>query len=324
MKGLMGGQQLEERVAFVSDKAFYLTKPNSEVTRCFKIADIKKLITNAKVRGPNEELWLVVKMAPPEYDIQIANPNIEALIQCLLAIYTYLTRGKELPVEQQKEPKDAQLDRPKGFEMVMVIPTTKDQLKKALDVFAAKHGIQFADGSAPAAGGAPKAVAPAPAKTAADNKVAPRTDPLGAFLLLSGLEQYYAQLYKQNVDLDVIECMDDADIKTFGVANPAHIATIRQNIRNDEFMTRVRNEVQAARSGAKGWTAPPAPAAGAPPAASAPKAPIILDDDDFLPPVPSQKVQMAICLDSDDDLPIPAAKPAAKPSAAPIMLDDDI
>lgn len=345
---------VEDRIGFCGDKAFYVTKPNSEVTRCIKISAIKGLFTNIGVRDPKDEPFIVFKMTPPDFDLYIGHATCDSLLQCLKSLYSYLNRGQELPVVQVKQAQDPavqlQLARPAAFEMVMVVPTTKEQLKKALDKFAAKHGITFATtaaaeptspgGSAQKGSGitspsmqAANAGGGSPSQQAQrDPNAVPRTDPLGCFLLKLGLERYYLSLYKNQVDLDVLEVMDDTDLKNFGVNDDRAIATIRAKMADLALMEAVKNEVAAARAGwSKGEPSalPAATASSAPPTQTSPsqaqaqsKPPIILDDsdDDLLPPTKSQS-NFAIVLDSDDDLELPPPKP--KPAAAPITLSDD-
>ncbi len=61
---------------------------------------------------------------------------------------------------------------------------------------------------------------------------------------LGGLQltQYADMLKKQNVDLDVLECMDADDLRNFGVENADHIMTILAAIADGAYCELCRTE----------------------------------------------------------------------------------
>ena len=351
----------EERIVFIGDKCIYVTKPNSEVTRCMHIQQMTGLCTSVGTNQTGDH-FVVFKMAPPEYDLHISGPNMVGLIEVVSAVFKYIHKGvKELPVTSVATAQDPvvklQLNRPSGFEMTVIRPVTKVQLKTALDNFAKKHGITFEP--APPVGAlafASKAKEEAPPGVQATSsagqptatttsssqpKMVPKTDAFAVFLTKIGLEDYYFSLSSQGMDLDVLECVDEKDLKNFGLKDPAHCALIREKIQDTALIEKVHEDVAAAQADAK-WTikktddavkkpepAQPAAPAPQPAAPTAPRPPIVFDsddDDDLDIALPAKgaepkRVQMEICLDdSDDDLDLPPAPP---PKKAPIVLDDD-
>jgi hypothetical protein len=195
------------------------------------------------------------------------------MVHCLCALYKQI---KKVDLQVVTVPAVAdphcglQLVRPSGFEMSMVVPSSREKLKKALDDFAEKHGIQFtttgtavAAGSGAAvrqkrsstvkkqappvagAGGSPakKHADPSPTKPASSAVAAASSaagenskDPLFAFLAHCQLPQYYETLKKQMADLDVLEVMDADDFVNFGISDKAEIATMRNALQNSELI----------------------------------------------------------------------------------------
>ena len=147
----------ESRMAFISTQAFYVTKPDSELTRCMKLQTIERLyIGNSIDPKLSGEPWCLIKMALPEYDFLLSCANVDKMVHCLCALYKQI---KKVDLQVVTVPAVAdphcglQLVRPSGFEMSMVVPSSREKLKKALDDFAEKHGIQFTTtGTAVAAG----------------------------------------------------------------------------------------------------------------------------------------------------------------------------
>lgn len=317
---------IEERVGFCSDKAFYMTKQNSEITRCIKIGKIEKLSTNVDVTGnPNDEFFVNIHMNSPDYDLCFSSPQLESLLHCFEAVFAQIHCGKKLPVARVKSLSDVdlKLERPSNFSQTMVVPTSKEQLRKALEEFEKKNGIKFTKtGSAEARRSETASVtsqqAPPPEEPS-------QSDPLGCFLNAVGCGKYFIPLYKQNVDFDILECMDETDLRTYGISSNQDIQAILKGIQDESLMSSVRTTVSQARSGwAKMTPADPRPAAGAVPTSQAPgetlqqkSSEINLDSDDDVLEV---KPQFQVVLDSDDDLDLPP--PHQK--IAVILDDDDI
>ena len=367
---------VEDRVGACGDKAFYITKMNGDLTRCVKILNLKKLYTNVQAKtDPKEENFIVFKALPPDFDLFLASPTVDVLIKVLESLYSYYTKGTSLEVVHIKSIADVelQLERPANFNQTMVVPTSKDQLKKALDAFGKKNGIKFTDSGVEAAsatglkspslssagaasGGTPKgsfagtdlpsALDNASLSSNQDSAGLPPTDPLAVFLSMIGLGRIYLSLYRQSIDLDIMECMDESDMSGFGGVSQQEAASMKASLSDPTFMAKVRAKVDEARKNAK-WTSTSTPSAAgqssgskplaASPAASTPSPkpsvahmPIILDDDDDLDVFPagqltsSTKSSVFEFNDSDDDLDVAPAPPPKKAAAqAPINLDDD-
>eukprot|EP00759_Apiculatamorpha_spiralis_P039320 PhF_6_TR38140/c0_g1_i1/m.56965 len=346
---------IEERIVVLGDKYIYVCKPTGDITRCMKILDIAKIFASGANTPAGQDGTIGISMKAPDYDILFTVADANRLVGYIRQVYKYLTKGRDLPVVEAA-PNDitaqCNLARPDRWEMVLVLPTSKSQLKKAFDVFAQKTGLKVlpdakTPGSpagavsqggpaSPSGGGG----APAPGGKSEENEApgfVPRTDPMGFFLIKLNLEQYYAPLRKQKVDIDVLEFMEEADLTHFGITDPAHRKRILDTFGNPVLIEEIRNEAallrqRAKAKGAEGSKeeeyAPLAPTQSTQPAAPAkpvddvpppkPKGPISLDDDDDLlpPPKPAAKKAAISLDDDDDDLPPPKPKPK-------ISLDDD-
>lgn len=309
----------EERVGFCSDKAFYLTKPNSEITRCIRLSKIKFVTTNSDTS--NEEKFLAIHVHEPDYDLCFSAPTCEQLIHCIAELIAH--SGQTLIVKHAKsvgEVSDLRLERPTGYTMTLLVPTAKDQLKKALDEYAKKHGIRFTDNGVQA-----KPVSDSPGGVCgsdcgngsftADHNAA---DPMACFLRLLGCSRYFMSLYKQNVDMDILECMDETDLRTYGISDDAHIKLILGAVQDATLREKVRLEVSQGRST---WSS----SAIAVPRLSSPLSTVVqqkveldLSDDDIIVEKTSPAGVLPIALDSDDDLDMPP-----KPVKPVIVLDDD-
>ena len=329
---LTGKFGTEERVVFVSDKALYVTKPDSELTRCIKVFDMKSLFSNLKTKKPGEEAFLIIKMEAPEYDLYFAHPDVETLIIVLQTLYPILSKGQPLPLHSAMTPTDSgiqlQLSRPEGFKVSMIVPTSKILLKRALDDYAAKNGLQLTP-----SGAVVKITNPPPAAKNEESAVEakkPETDFLTIFLTAIGLEALVQPLKKQMVDFEVLEVMEEDDYRNFGVL-PDQARVIRQKISDDEFIAKLRR-----------GSAPPSSAAAAPAPAPAVPAPSKLQSNPLAPggtrtsaPAALQnlsvlraggKVAITLSDDDNDDLnvgganPVPAKK--APISFADLDLDD--
>jgi hypothetical protein len=353
---------VEDRVGCCGDKAFYITKHSSDLTRCIKIVNLKRLYTNYQTKAdPKDESFVVLKTNAPDFDLYISSPTVDVLVRCLEALYTYYSKGTPLEVIHTKSIVDVelQLERPANFNQTMLVPTSKEQLKKAFDSYGRKNGIKFTQSGveaadplkSPSLGSAsvsssvnsPKGSFAAPGDDDSPEGSAglPATDPLAVFLSFTGMAHIYLGLYKQSIDLDIMECMDENDIKGFGGVTDAEAARLKKHLGDATLMSNVRAKVEQARTKAK-WGAPAekgqtdggnGTAAGkvsspqVPQAAARPaNAPIILDDDDddldaLVAQTSMSKAPVFEFNDSDDDLALPPA--AAPKPAAPIVLDDD-
>ena len=332
--------QEENRVAFVSTQAFYVTKPDSELTRCMKVSGMSKIFVGTGIDPKlSGDPWCLIKMELPDYDFLLSSPNVDKLVKVLTALYKQIKKV-DLPVETVaavSDPKvQLQLERPSGFEMSMVVPSTREKLKKALDDFAAKHGISFTStgtavaatggevkkkrsstikGQAPVVGAGP-AGAGAPAPAAAPAGGGGGADPLFVFLEYCELSKHYQSLKKQMVDLDVLDVMDADDYVNFGITDKAEVTKIRAKLQDKEL-------IESIQAGEKPAAAAPSPshkdpAAGTKPAPKAAAADDIdLSDDDI--PAPGAAKKPVIDLDELDDLDIDG--PVSSTSAAKFTID---
>jgi hypothetical protein len=331
---ITGKYGMEERVVIVSDKALYVTKPNSEVTRCMKLQMLKALCTNLTVKKDGEEAFLIIKMEQPDYDLYVGGPDLEQLVKVLRALFHSLSKGRELPLRNVNAPTDAavdlQLNRPEGFSMSMVVPTTKLPLKKALDVFAEKHGIRLTTtGTAETIRGSPSTTkivnggSSANASFASPNK-AEKADTLTRFMLAIGLPNTLKSLKKQLVDFEVLRVMEEDDYINFGISKD-EARKIKSHIDDDAFMAKIDageapagSVLSRSSSGSHTLNSPNANTLNSP--NTAPK---------YAPPVQLQKSGGFDDLDDDLDLRVAVKKPgvalaspsqgAAKP---PISFDD--
>lgn len=334
---LTGRNAIEERIVFVSDQCIYVTKHNSELTRCMKIGAFKKLFTNVGMENVRpENLYMVIKMAPPEYDLCFQSPQSETFARAVCAVFRSISKGPKLPVETASNFSDPvvqlQLHRPADFQMTMVVPTPKEKLKDALDKYSQKHGIRITStGTATVEKGPAKAAAASSATggTGTVTKAGAKPpSPLRVFLQAIGIIQYADKLEKQSVDLDVLEVAEDEDLQNFGITDKMHVKLIRAKLADEEFM----------QSLSSGKSAPPPASGGAggggasakPPAAAA-----ISFDDDFDIPLPgkasssgglTQSSTGGGFIDLDDlDLDLPPPKAGGGGGPAPFsIIDDDL
>eukprot|EP00760_Papus_ankaliazontas_P031367 PhM_4_TR5249/c0_g1_i1/m.42271 len=330
---------IEDRYVMLGDRYIYVCKPSGDFTRCMKIMDVVTLYTSPSTSS--DGLTVGVHMKAPDYDIVFCSKDGETFVERLKTLYRYHTKGREIKHEQAEHDvivsKECTLARPAGWEFALVLPTSKSQLKKAFDVFAAKTGVKVlpaaeASPSAEASASSSTAASSAPTTTAAAAGGAAdslRSDPMGLFLAKLGIESYYEHLRNQKVDLDVLEYMDDGDLQHFGITDAAHRAMVLDAFTKQTFLEGVVEEAAKYKSGAVVEEAAPtrkpdAPGPSQAPAAAQPaptSAPVIDDDDDFGLPAPKPKPK--ISLDDDDDFDLPAPAPKAAPAAGGISLDDD-
>eukprot|EP00656_Telonema_subtile_P028112 TRINITY_DN30383_c0_g1_i1.p1 TRINITY_DN30383_c0_g1~~TRINITY_DN30383_c0_g1_i1.p1 ORF type:complete len:229 (-),score=26.00 TRINITY_DN30383_c0_g1_i1:26-712(-) len=132
--------KIEDRVGFLGDKAFYVTRPNSEITRCIKVEKLACIFTNAGASLPQgQDPFVVLKMPHPEYDLCFESSQVLQLVRALKAVYRQVTRGKDLRICNVPTYTEAavalQLERPDAYEMTMVVPSTKKQLRRGLEKY---------------------------------------------------------------------------------------------------------------------------------------------------------------------------------------------
>lgn len=355
INSLTGHRKVEDRVAFLGDKAFYVTRPNSEITRCIKIERLVCLYTNLGSKDLQDKSpFLVLKLdSNGEYDLCFESKNMLPLIRALKVLYRYNSNNKARQLKvvtvatYDDSSVDIKLHRPPDFETITVIPSSKLELKKRLTAYYREKGMPM-----PPIERKPRRIRRVPTSTErhpsmlfVENKNAvpqsngavvappsttstpdahrptdvPNTDPLGVYLTKLGLSQYYSVLSKQQLEFDMLDCMDETDFRNFGVANRAHIAIIMEKLADTKLMSEVHGEVESNRLAAN-WSF----------STSVPKiinGMIELSDDDDLPVRrPSQVSEATLSArpsivldDSDDDLQV-APKPPAK---MVINLSDD-
>lgn len=359
-KSMMGRHSTEDRLTFITDKCLFVTKPDSEVTRCMRVTLMTSLATNVDIvakENSKDEVFLIVKMKEPDYDLYIASAEMPKLIRVLTILYKHLTKGRELPVLQVKTPTaegvNMQLTRKGNFEMKVVVPLQKDALKQALDQFAAERGIVFnKSGQVRKAKTAEEQAASAASKTAASGGGAAggatgagakqdkkrKLEPLDRFLGGLQLGKYADLLRKQQVDLDVLECMEEVeDFKNFGVKEMADIQLILKKLKDTDFMDKCRSAVKdepapAAAVAATPSGAPASKAAGGGAPAGGGKSVLDDSDDDLLggtagrgaSPAGAGPSKPAFSLDdSDDDLLVMAPGAGNTGGGMRLSLDSD-
>ncbi len=340
---------VEDRVGCCGDKAFYITKTSGDLTRCIKIVNLKKLFTNYQSKADSkDETFLVIRALPPDFDVYFSSPSVDVLVECFQNVYMYFSKGIPLDVVHVKTAAEVemQLERPDNFTQQMLVPTPKTELKKALDAYGKKNGIKFTQAGvedlsnsnispiispniSPALGSGELA------EQSPDGAGLPPTDPLAVFLTMMGMGRIYLSLFRQSIDLDIMECMDESDIKGFcGVTEP-DAQRLKRSLGDAALMASVRAKVEQARAKAK-WGVEVKSSSGssalAPVAPAQPKpafAPVILDDDDDLDAlvIQASAPQLTPAFefnDSDDDLVVQVTPAAATKAPAPaINLDDD-
>eukprot|EP00759_Apiculatamorpha_spiralis_P005750 PhF_6_TR13415/c0_g1_i3/m.21370 len=349
----------DRRVVVVSDKNLYVCKNTSDITRCIKITDIQQIYYHPPAVG------IQVEHGSNEFDVFFTDmANIELFIKSVATLFTYLTHGKILPVSSFPSvgsiDAEMHLGRPEGYQMQLALPTSKKNLKKALDVFAQKVRQMLADGQLDAATaannplvlqylqqmqqqqGGSGGVSLLP--TLAPPSNIPKTNPVGLFLIHLKLDRLYHVLTSRKVDWDVLHFVELPDLEAFGVSDPADRATIMNAIHNTEFMEQVERQaneyakqVNSSVGGGGGAgdvvqlsvTQPAATTTMTPTKPVDTRKPIILDDDDDIlaattkggPPKPKPKISLD---DDDDDIILPPKGAATVPVAKkPIALDDD-
>jgi hypothetical protein len=151
--------------------------------------------------------------------------------------------------------------------------------------------------------------------------------PIVRMLHRLNLQQYVVCLLSQHVDLDVLQCMDDSDLESFGVRSSAHRQLIISAAANNGEPT-----PSPSRSKADSVSLDSSPVVSSVAPASPAKRPEIVlsdDEDDLLVAVAAPaKAPLILLDDSDDDLlpPVLAAVPASPgqaPFRKPINLDED-
>jgi hypothetical protein len=222
----------ENRIGFCTDVAFYMMRQSSEITRCVRITTLRRVFTNAGTT--KDDPFIVMKMSGGEHDVFFTSPEVPGLIQCLQAIFFYDTKGAKLPIAVVQTPQEADLNltRPSNFQMMLIMPTKKDQLRRGLEEYAGKHGVSW--------GVTPRDTTP----KAAERSVKKLEDPLAEFLQFCGCDSYYEKLACQNIDLDVLECMDEEDFVTFGVTDDMIISRIRNGFTNSEALASIRKKYE--------------------------------------------------------------------------------
>eukprot|EP00744_Colponema_vietnamica_P015769 GILI01022111.1.p1 GENE.GILI01022111.1~~GILI01022111.1.p1 ORF type:complete len:503 (+),score=31.40 GILI01022111.1:115-1623(+) len=348
INSLTGHRKIEDRVGFLGDKAFYVTRQNSEITRCIKIERLVCLYTNLGSKDLQDKTpFLVLKLDNNgEYDLCFEAKNMLPLIRALKVLYRYNSNNKARQLKVVTVPTyddpviDIKLHRPAEFETVTVIPSSKLELKKRLTTYYREKGMPF-----PSIERKPKKMRRATERhpsvlfeskealisatkdkdsnlnkdsnaASLDSSSAPdgkssdvsATEPLAVYLQMLGLSRYCEKLNNQQVEFDMLDCMDETDFKNFGVRDSSHIRLIISSLGDSKLIAEVHKVVEANRL-ASNWsfsTAAPKVVNGM----------IELSDDDELPVRPSAPIQQpsqrpAISLDSDDDL-VVAPKPQPK------------
>eukprot|EP00744_Colponema_vietnamica_P007807 GILI01011183.1.p1 GENE.GILI01011183.1~~GILI01011183.1.p1 ORF type:complete len:506 (+),score=129.96 GILI01011183.1:210-1727(+) len=339
----------QEHIIMVGDRNLYIFRPNADVLRCVPIDSITGL------KGPQDATaqgaFGVVKVQPTEHDIVIkATTDLTKILQIIADVYKGLkstslaiefeTSG---PVDAYVEAKDIKLKPLEGYKMKAMSPTPKSKLKIALDLYQQQHGSTYSRGgkrtkaekvAAVQAAGAAAAGGSLSQEVTAGGATDNIDDSLSRLLARLRLSQYGPVLRNQHVDVELLSCMDAADLNNFGIKDPKHCEAIVSAAADHELNGTPVDKPMTPPPGTS-QNMSPAGSFASPPGSPTRKMVITLDsDDEDLMPVMNNSVSVASPLattstvvildDSDDDLvvvpPTTAAAPAPKPS---IVLDDD-
>lgn len=342
---------LADGILVVGDKLVYLFRPNADVLRCTPITNIQKL---HYTKGCTN---ICLSINPPEADLVCQVPeSLEELKHALSVQFRAMNQGKALvvvPIDIEKKidaiATTMRLKHDADYKMEVASPTAKSRLKHALDQYEKQEGAKFDPNAhrakktqekrqnsvgVPSGGSSPQGTAATGAVGGLDVSI-----PLVRFLQKLELTQYGAQLLKQHVDMDVLQCMDLVDLETFGVKNKEHGQRILDAANNAAFVAAVLAGGDAAATTAapsaaltQPTEAPASPQAASPQGPGSPQAarpPITLsdsDDDDLDVLVQTASAKKPIIIlddDFDDDLDLLPPVSQASPKKPAIVLDDD-
>jgi hypothetical protein len=356
---LSGGSAQSDAFLVIGDKHVYTFRPSADVIRCFLLSSITKIHhtpgTNfMAIQLEPPEADVIIRNTPKTKEItdilrRLCKVNSQGKEPPLVAI---TATSVEAFVEAGSS--FLRLTPDADFKPNIASPTPKSRLKFALDMYEKKNGSKFGNAAAGGAGeggsagggklsgvtslssspsgdgvraGRKEASPPGPPPPTASTlqslggKEADMNIPLVRLLHQLQLSQYTVCLLSQHVDLDVLQCMDESDLESFGVRNSAHRRLI---------MEAAAGGGSSRLSSADSVVLEPSPpGAGATTSVASPtkKQDIVLsDDDDDLVVLP--KAPLILLDDSDDDL-LPTAGPGSPSASAPpapkptINLDDD-
>lgn len=322
------GLQFSDHILVLCDKNNYIFNFAADVIRCFPVASLEVIRAGDKCIG--------LKLQHPQHDVLFRTEQAVQIIDILRRTVNVAT-GSDIDVDLSEETPEAiaptmNLKAYDGFQLTVSAPTPKQKLKHALDVYERQTGQKFVYGSAQN----PAQVQGKNAHHTADQMDV--EDPMCALLMRLQLKQYIVLMQRQHLDLDVLRCMEEADLQSFGITDAEHRHMIITAVRDGA------DAVVPAGSGAydddddvdgtnarnRAESLPVAPRRAViildsdedddvpMPALSAKK--VQLDDDDDVIVLPKKNV---VIDDSDEDLPIKPAGAAAA-AAGGIQLDDDI
>ena len=344
---LLGSGSLQDTYFVIGDKHVYTFRPSADVVRCFLLSSL------VKVHHTPGTTYMCLQLEAPEADLIIKNTSkTKEITEIVRKLFKVNGQGKELPlvaitassVESFVETcSGLRLVADPDYKMNVASPTPKSRLKFALDMYEKKNGSKFgtkggALGTTSASSGSPpsdradrkhsspSAKEPAVSSSAVQSLGGKDSDmsiPLVRLLTNLRLGQYIVPLLSQHVDLDVLQCMDDTDLETFGVKSAQHRKTILEAAGDGSRLA----SLASADSLSLDPVVPAKSTTGAASPQSSPKKEIVLsDDDDDL--IVAPKAPLILLDDSDDDL-LPVVGPASPTGAAPpapkptINLDDD-
>jgi hypothetical protein len=318
-----GGLMLADHILVLCDKHNYVFNFSADVIRCFPVAALELIRAGDKCVG--------LKLQHPQHDVLFRTESPVAIIEILRRTFVVAT-GQEVEVDSSKSAPEAvaaQMTlRPyDNFQLNVNAPTPKQKLKHALDVYERQTGQAFVYGSA-------QNPAQQMSKTSVHTADAMDVeDPMAALMMRLKLSQYIVLMQRQHLDLDVLKCMDESDLASFGIADAEHRRIL---------IEAVRGETSSSSDFGRAESLHVAPAGAARAAQAAPpmRARIVLDDDDDMNLVlPSQRKivlddddivvlpkKSVVLDDSDEDLPIAtkAAAPAAASAKPKPAFGDDI
>ncbi|CUG87052.1 Hypothetical protein, putative [Bodo saltans] len=261
---------LADGVLVVGDKLLYLFRPNADVLRCTNLTNITQL---HYTKGCTT-VALTVKA--PEADLVIQVPEgLDVMKHALSVQFRAMNGGKALPVTPIDADKKIEaiaatmrIKPDEGYKIEVASPTAKSRLKHALDQYEKQEGVTFdpnahrakkatekrqnsvglPSGSASPTGGAAAGGGGGGSSSTAGLDT---TIPLVRFLVRLGLTQYGAQLLKQHVDMDVLQCMDLVDLETFGVKNKEHGQKMLDSANDAAFVKKKKKSCVCCRGGGR-------------------------------------------------------------------------
>lgn len=210
-------------ILVLCDKSLYLFNVSADVIRCAPISGLQSIYAGDKCIG--------LKLQHPQHDILFRTEQAVQIIDILRRTVSVAT-GSDIDVDLSEETPegmltttDLRLRAYEGYALSVNAPTPKAKLKHALEVYERQTGQKFVYGSAQN----PAQVQKQQQHKAEDMDI---EDPMAALLMRLKLNQYIVVMQRQHLDLDVLQCMEEADLQSFGITDSEHRRMILDAARN--------------------------------------------------------------------------------------------